>query len=103
MSRTTTARCDEVAHIAAVVMEHYGISDEDFYSPARRQPIATARQVAMYLARTLTDLSLPEIGAALERDHTTVMHGIEATRERLARDPDFLGTVGYLHTLAVLP
>ncbi len=50
--------------------------------------ISRARQLAMYLTRELTDLSLPEIARAFNRrDHTTVMHAIRRVEERTTRDP----------------
>lgn len=50
--------------------------------------VARARQLAMYLARELTDLSLPELARAFNRrDHTTIMHAIRRVEERTTRDP----------------
>ena len=49
---------------------------EELIGKRRTRDVAIARQVAMYLARDLTEMSLPQIGDALGgRDHTTVMHG----------------------------
>ena len=83
--------------IQARVAEHYGLSLADLLGPGRTRAVARPRQVAMYLAKTLTERSLPEIGRSFGgRDHTTVMHGvrrIEALRasdERIARDVDAL-------------
>ena len=54
---------------------------------AAAQPVAFARQVAMYLARELTDATLPAIGRAFgNRNHTTVMHACKRTAERMAAD-----------------
>jgi chromosomal replication initiator protein len=62
--------------IVIVVAEHCGMEEEQILGRSRRQEIALARQVAMYLMREETQASLPQIGAALGgRDHTTVMHG----------------------------
>ena len=59
----------------------------DLEGPSRRQPLARGRQVAMYLCRELTDLSLPKIGTLFgNRDHTTVMHGIKTVKERMQTD-----------------
>ena len=83
--------------IQARVAEHYGLSINDLLGPRRARAVARPRQVAMYLAKTLTERSLPEIGRCFGgRDHTTVMHGvrrIETLRgsdERIARDVDAL-------------
>ena len=83
--------------IQARVAEHYNLSLSELLGPRRARAVARPRQVAMYLAKTLTERSLPEIGRSFGgRDHTTVMHGvrrIEALRgtdERIARDVDAL-------------
>ena len=65
----------------------FGISMDDLLSASRAQPVAFARQVAMYLSRELTDATLPAIGRAFgNRNHTTVMHACRRTAERMAAD-----------------
>ena len=55
--------------------DYYTLTRNDLLGPSRSRPLVTARQVAMYLCRELTPLSLPKIGDAFGgRDHTTVMH-----------------------------
>ena len=83
--------------IQARVAAHYGLSVADLVGPGRTRALARPRQVAMYLAKTMTERSLPEIGRGFGgRDHTTVMHGvrrIEALRasdDAIARDVDAL-------------
>ncbi len=57
------------------VAGYFSLTVEDLCSPSRSRQLVTARQIAMYLTRELTDLSLPRIGKAFGgRDHTTVMH-----------------------------
>lgn len=57
------------------VAEYFDITKADLCSPARNRQLVMARQIAMYLTRELTELSLPRIGKAFGgRDHTTVMH-----------------------------
>jgi chromosomal replication initiator protein len=57
------------------VASYFSLTVEDLCSPSRSRQLVTARQIAMYLTRELTDLSLPRIGKAFgNRDHTTVMH-----------------------------
>jgi chromosomal replication initiator protein len=64
-----------VGAIIAETSAYFGISREDLLGPSRSRPLVLARQVAMYLCRELTPLSLPKIGEAFGgRDHTTVMH-----------------------------
>ncbi len=64
----------------------YGFVPEDLLSSSRRQPLVLARQVAMYLCRELTDLSLPKIGEKFNRDHTTVLHSVEKVKRILRSD-----------------
>jgi chromosomal replication initiator protein len=60
------------------VCRHYGISKSELIGNKRSQAIVYPRQIAMYLSRELTDLSLPRIGAEFGgRDHTTVMHATQ--------------------------
>jgi hypothetical protein len=87
------------AFIIARVAAHYGTTVDDMLMKGRLQPRATRRQVAMYLARELTDYSLLKIGRAFERDHTTIAHGIEATKERMLESPDFRNRVALLGAL----
>lgn len=76
---------DEI--IAATAAAH-GFSVSDLRSPSRKQPLVRSRQIAMYLCRELTDLSLPKIGALFGgRDHTTVMHGIDKIKRLITTDP----------------
>jgi chromosomal replication initiator protein len=57
------------------VADYFSLTVDDLCSPSRSRQLVTARQIAMYLARELTELSLPRIGKAFGgRDHTTVMH-----------------------------
>ncbi|CAN5459290.1 chromosomal replication initiator protein DnaA [soil metagenome] len=61
--------------IMAVTAEYFGISIDDLTSSSRTRVLVTARQIAMYLCRELTELSLPKIGQTFGgREHTTVMH-----------------------------
>jgi chromosomal replication initiator protein len=60
--------------IIDAVATYYKISPDEIYSQSRAQAIALARQIAMYLCREQTGLSLPKIGEIFGRDHTTVMH-----------------------------
>jgi chromosomal replication initiator protein len=61
---------DIIEHVA----RYFELSLDDLYGSSRAAAIATARQIAMYLCRELTSLSLPKIGQLLDRDHTTVMY-----------------------------
>jgi chromosomal replication initiator protein len=73
------------ATIMAATASYFGLTVEDLCGPSRSRVIVTARQIAMYLCRELTDLSLPKIGAQFgSRDHTTVMHADRKIRTLMA-------------------
>ena len=64
---------------------YFGVTVDDLCSQNRTHMLATARQIAMYLCRELTDLSLPKIGQQFGgRDHTTVMHADRKIRQLLS-------------------
>ncbi|MGV8948102.1 MAG: chromosomal replication initiator protein DnaA [Candidatus Paracaedibacter sp.] len=72
------------------VAEYYGIKISDMQSARRSQNVARPRQVAMYLAKTLTSRSLPEIGRKFGgRDHTTVLHAVRKVQEVKTQDREF--------------
>jgi chromosomal replication initiator protein len=72
------------ATIMAVAAEYFSISIDDLVGVSRSRVIANARQMAMYLCRELTDLSLPKIGEKFARDHTTVLHAEKKIRGQMA-------------------
>ena len=63
--------------IKDIVGEYYSMKIEDFNAKKRNKSIVLPRQIAMFLCRELTDLSLPRIGEEFGRDHTTIMHAYE--------------------------
>jgi chromosomal replication initiator protein len=82
-------RTRSVREIQERTCQAFGISIDDLLSTNRAAPVAWPRQVAMYLARELTDATLPAIGRAFGgRNHTTVLHAYRRTAERIAADPD---------------
>jgi chromosomal replication initiator protein len=88
------SRLRTVPEIQQETCDAFGVSLERLLSSDRTAPIAWPRQVAMYLARELTDQTLPAIGRAFGgRNHTTVMHACRRTAERIAADPDAYETV----------
>jgi chromosomal replication initiator protein len=75
--------------ILSSVAQYYEIPQSDLTGPSRRQPLARQRQIAMYVCREHTDLSLPRIGRAFgSRDHTTVMHAVDKIKGLLQTDKD---------------
>ncbi|MEO3811410.1 chromosomal replication initiator protein DnaA [Sphaerisporangium sp. B11E5] len=74
-----------IATIMAQTAAYFGLSIDDLCGGSRSRVLVTARQIAMYLARELTDLSLPKIGQQFGgRDHTTVMHAERKIRSLMA-------------------
>ncbi|MCB9826450.1 MAG: chromosomal replication initiator protein DnaA [Planctomycetes bacterium] len=87
----------DIDTIAAAVCAHYQVEAGDLKSRRRTRNISVPRQVAMYLARELTHLSLQEIGAWFGgRDHTTVLFGVQKTEERMRQDPRLAQLLGRL-------
>ena len=71
--------------IMGATADYFGITVEDLCGSSRGRQLVTARQIAMYVCRELTDLSLPKIGAQFGgRDHTTVMHADRKIRALMA-------------------
>ena len=81
---------DDTTEITAAMVigqtaSYFGLTIDDLCGSSRSRVLVTARQIAMYLCRELTDLSLPKIGQQFGgRDHTTVMHANRKIRELLA-------------------
>jgi chromosomal replication initiator protein len=83
-----------VAEIQQSTAEAFGITVEALVSGSRAGTVMWPRQVAMYLARELTDQTLPAIGRAFGgRNHTTVLHAYKRTAARIAADPDAFAVV----------
>ncbi len=75
----------DAATIMAVTAEYFSVTLDELCGPVKTKQIASARQIAMYLCRELTDLTLPKIGQTFGgRDHTTVMHAAKKIRTELA-------------------
>ncbi len=71
--------------IVALTAEYFDLTIEELNSKSRTRTLVTARQIAMYLLRELTDMSLPKIGELMGgRDHTTVIHADRKIRELMA-------------------
>ena len=68
--------------IITATAQYFRLSVDDLYGSSRSQSVATARQIAMYLCRERTNLSLPKIGQLFgNRDHTTVMYAYKKISE----------------------
>jgi chromosomal replication initiator protein len=76
-----------VEQVVQAVCQYYNVSTEALSSTSRSRTIAFPRQMAMYLARTETDASFPQIGTYLgNRDHTTILYGCEKIASVLEKD-----------------
>lgn len=80
--------------IMKVVSRYYDISPDQLVTKKRSRDISHPRQVAMYLCRELTDMSLPKIGQVFGgRDHTTVMHACEKIQDSIDNNNDLRRTI----------
>jgi chromosomal replication initiator protein len=80
--------------IKNIVADYYNLKLDEFKTKKRTRNIAFPRQVAMYLCRELTDLSLPKIGEEFGgRDHTTVIHAYDKISQNIKSDPQLEATV----------
>src|SRR4051812_23652680 len=87
------ATLEAIQEAAAAV---FNLSRERLLARDRSPKVALARQIAMYLARELTDVSLPEIGRGFARDHSTVVHAHKRIAEDIARGGPASSTVDKL-------
>jgi chromosomal replication initiator protein len=88
------SRVVTIQAIQLAVAEFFGLRVEEMRAKRRTKGIAFPRQVAMYVARELTDASLPRIGEEFGgRDHTTVMHACQRVREALKHDTHLTATL----------
>jgi chromosomal replication initiator protein len=93
-----------IAEIKAAACEQFGLSPEELVSSGRTARLAWPRQVAMYLARELTQESLPAIGREFGgRDHTTVLHAWRRTSERMSTNVSSRSSVEELRARLNLP
>jgi chromosomal replication initiator protein len=81
-----TSRTVSVDAIISLVTATFGVTEKELLGPGRTRNVLLSRQVAMYLIRELAGLSLPRIGAAFGRDHTTVLHACRKIDEALESD-----------------
>ena len=86
-----------IDEIIRKVTDHYGLNMSDMLSQRRTRSIARPRQVAMYLAKVLTQHSLPEIGRQFgKRDHTTVIHAVKKVEELQISDSQIVKDIEVL-------
>ncbi|MGO1369401.1 MAG: chromosomal replication initiator protein DnaA [Senegalia sp. (in: firmicutes)] len=87
----------DVNRIKRIVAKYFNVKLEDFNSKKRARSISHPRQIAMYLTRELTDLSLPKIGDEFGgRDHTTVIHAYDKISNSIEKDNEIKTTIEQL-------
>ncbi|MDD5129779.1 MAG: chromosomal replication initiator protein DnaA [Candidatus Omnitrophica bacterium] len=83
------AKLITIDFIQRCVVEEFGISLQDLKTKRRNKQVVFPRQIAMYLSRELTELSLPEIGELFGgKDHTTVLHAYKKIKEDICKNPE---------------
>ncbi|MBQ7257180.1 MAG: chromosomal replication initiator protein DnaA [Abditibacteriota bacterium] len=92
----------DINRIQEITAQFYNVSIADMIGQSRTKDITLARQVAIYFARELTELSLPAIGKAFGgRDHTTALHSTRKIEEKLQTEPGFREQITKLSGLIV--
>lgn len=81
------------AKIMAETAAYFSITLDDLTGDSRAQAVTMPRQIAMYLCRELTDLSLPKIGKEFHKDHSTVIHAFRKIKDALATDRELYNNV----------
>ena len=80
-------------NIIKEVCRYFRVEEDQIRGPSRSREILNARQIAMYLIRSMTSLSLDETGKLFKRDHTTALNGITKIENRMNNDNNFAETV----------
>ena len=80
--------------VMQTVCDYYGVSMDDLTGPTRKREITVPRQIAMFLTREMTGMSLPQIGNVFGgRDHTTVLHSCKTVEANIAANTDVKAVV----------
>lgn len=88
-----TIRRLSIEEIIKAVCSTYDVTYADILTSNRTQPLSTARQVAMFLARKLTGKSLPVVADEFKRNHTTILHGTQSIQKRIDVEPELKKTI----------
>jgi chromosomal replication initiator protein len=92
-SASTHTEAPTIAAIQEAVCSELGVSRSSMLSATRTAAVSKARQIAMFLARELTDLSLADIAREFGRDHTTILHATRAVSARASADAAVSDTI----------
>lgn len=82
-----------VRRIQQLICREFKVEMRDLLSPSRRIQWVIARQAGYYLAKQLTMLSLPAVGRKFRRDHTTILHGVRMTAQRIVTDKELAQSI----------
>ncbi len=82
-----------INNIFNTVSETFGVSVEDIKSTKRSSSISQARNVCMYIIKTVTNITLKEVGTYFNKDHATVLHSIKRVETAMENDQSFRNTV----------
>jgi len=94
-----TTKTITIEHIQKTVTEFFNVTVSDLKAKGRSKSIIRPRQVAMYLSRKLTPMSLPQVGAAFGgKDHTTVLHSYKKIEHELTTDNELRNIIEKLST-----
>ena len=88
--------------VMQTVSDYYGVTVDDMIKPTRRREITVPRQIAMYLTREMTNMSLPQIGQVFgNRDHSTVLHACKQVEGSIRETPSMASVVNDIKGLIV--
>lgn len=89
--------------IQRVTAQYYKISKKEMLADRRTRKLSRPRQIAMYLAKTMTMRSLPEIGRFFaNRDHTTILHGVRKIERLITDDPSYAFEINQIRRAILL-
>lgn len=91
-----TTKSPNFETIVLKVAAAFDVKSKELLGPSRLRTVVLARQVAMYLAHEVAGFSLPSIGRALDRDHTTVLHSVRKIRDLMTEDRTIASTIRQL-------
>lgn len=81
LERKDDDRCVKLERLRGAICRFYGVSLDELTGRSRSSTVVKARKVYMYLLRNRFEMSLPEVGRVVERDHTTVLSACQSVRE----------------------
>lgn len=98
--RTPEPRRIRIEGIQRLVAKHFNVTKQELISARRTRSVVRPRQISMYLAKTMTDRSFPDIGRRFGgRDHTTVLHAVRKIERLISEDPGLANEVAMLRRL----